>query len=91
MKIIFPQNNSDFNNSLISIIIPAVESDINEIADKDVPVGKPYIIVNDSDIPSERTYRSAWRANFDSPDGYGLTTEEFKAKYPNSIFTAVIL
>ena len=27
---------------------------------KDVPEGKPYKIVNDSDIPSDRTFRNAW-------------------------------
>ena len=30
------------------------------IAAKDVPAGKPYKIVDVTDIPSDRTFRSAW-------------------------------
>ena len=45
----------------IAIIIPAnCELTIEEIAAKDVPNGKQYKIVNDSDIPTDRTFRDAW-------------------------------
>lgn len=46
----------------VSIIIPAIECGltIKEIAAKDVPAGKPYKIVDVSDIPSDRTFRNAW-------------------------------
>lgn len=30
------------------------------IANKDVPAGKPFQIVDASDIPSDRTFRDAW-------------------------------
>lgn len=33
---------------------------IQWIANKDVPVGKPFQIVDVSDIPSDRTFRDAW-------------------------------
>jgi hypothetical protein len=33
---------------------------IEEIALKDVPEGKPYKIVDVSDIPTDRTFRNAW-------------------------------
>ena len=33
---------------------------IEEIALKDVPTGKPYKIVNVSEISSDRTFRDAW-------------------------------
>jgi len=33
---------------------------IAEIAEKDVPAGKPYKIVSADDIPSDRTFRNAW-------------------------------
>jgi hypothetical protein len=83
MKIIFPQSD-DYNNSPISIITPAIEIDISILADKDVPAGKPYLIVEDSALPTDRTYRNAWRCNFDKPHGHGLTKDEFLAKYPKS-------
>ena len=33
---------------------------MEELAAKDVPAGKPYKIVEDSVIPSDRTFRDAW-------------------------------
>jgi len=46
----------------VAIIIPASECGltIEQIAAKDVPAGKPYKIVDVSDIPSDRTFRGAW-------------------------------
>jgi hypothetical protein len=33
---------------------------IDEIALKDVPTGSPFAIVEDSEIPTDRTFRDAW-------------------------------
>jgi hypothetical protein len=45
----------------VAVIIPAdCGLTIDEIAAKDVPEGKPYKIVDVSDIPSDRTFRDAW-------------------------------
>jgi hypothetical protein len=46
----------------VAVIVPAAECglSIEEIAAKDVPQGKPYEIVEDSEIPSDRTFRGAW-------------------------------
>ena len=46
----------------VAVIIPAPDCNlsIEEIAAKDVPAGKPYKIINTSDIPSDRTFRNAW-------------------------------
>ena len=45
----------------VAIIVPAdCGLTIEEIAAKDVPAGKPYQIVDVSDIPTERTFRGAW-------------------------------
>lgn len=56
-RIIYPNNDGG-----VSIIIPAAECGltIEEIAAKDVPTGKPYKIVDVSDIPTDRTFRNAW-------------------------------
>lgn len=59
MKIIFQNDNGG-----ISIIHPTDEAleimSIDEIAQKDVPTGKHYKIVNDNEIPVDRSYRDAW-------------------------------
>jgi len=57
MRIIF--RNPD--NS-VGVIIPAPKCTltIEEIAAKDVPEGLEYKIVEDSEVPSDRTFRNAW-------------------------------
>ncbi len=58
-RIIFPNDEGG-----VSILIPTpeylTEHTIEELAAKDVPAGKPYKIVDVSDIPSDRTFRNAW-------------------------------
>jgi hypothetical protein len=56
-RIIYPTDNGG-----VAVIIPAINSglSIEQIAEKDVPVGKPYKIVDVGDIPSDRTFREAW-------------------------------
>ena len=41
----------------VAIVVPAVSV---ELALKDVPTGKEYHIVEDSEVPSDRTFRDAW-------------------------------
>ena len=55
-RIIYPTDDGG-----VAIIIPAdCGLTIDEIAAKDVPEGKPFKIVDVSDIPSDRTFRDAW-------------------------------
>ena len=46
----------------VAVIVPAPDCGltIEEIAAKDVPAGKPFEIVDVSDIPEDRTFRNAW-------------------------------
>jgi hypothetical protein len=56
-RIIYPTDEGG-----VAIIIPAPECGltIGEIAAKDVPAGKPYKIIDVSEVPSDRTFRNAW-------------------------------
>jgi hypothetical protein len=55
-RIIYPTDDGG-----VAILIPAdCGLTIEEIAAKDVPEGKPYQIVDVSDIPEDRTFRNAW-------------------------------
>jgi hypothetical protein len=55
-RIIFPTDGGG-----VAVIIPAnCGLTIEQIAAKDVPAGKPYEIVDVTDIPSDRTFRNAW-------------------------------
>jgi hypothetical protein len=48
----------------VAIIVPTAEyletHTIEELAEKDVPAGVEFKIVDVSDIPSDRTFRDAW-------------------------------
>jgi hypothetical protein len=56
-RIIYPTDDGG-----VAVIIPAAECGltIEKIAAKDVPKGKPFKIVDVSDIPEDRTFRAAW-------------------------------
>jgi hypothetical protein len=58
----------------LAVVIPTGEAPIEVTARKDVPQGIPYKIVDLADIEdaiSDRTFRSAWEADFTDPDGTG--------------------
>ena len=67
-RIIFPNGDGG-----ISILVPSPEwnGTTEQLAQKDVPSGLPYLIVDASDVPEDRTYREALEADFSNPDGYG--------------------
>jgi hypothetical protein len=66
----------------VAVIIPAQEAleqyGIQAIALKDVPAGKPFKIVDASEIPSDRTFRSAWEIDPATlTDGVGVESSQF--------------
>ena len=63
----------------VSVIIPTGELPIEDVCQKDVPAGTPYLIVEDDAIPSDRTFRGAWEADFSNPDGYGIGADAWFA------------
>jgi len=56
-RIIYPNNEGG-----VSVIVPSPNwnGTIEELASKDVPAGKPFKIIDASEIPSDRTFRNAW-------------------------------
>jgi len=60
-RIIYPNDNGG-----VSIVIPTPEwlsqegNTIEILVTKSVPEGKPFKIVDVSDIPTDRTFRDAW-------------------------------
>jgi hypothetical protein len=86
MRIIY--KNTD--NS-VGVLIPTQEAismftNENEallaIAEKDVPKDLPYWIVEDSVIPTDRTFRNAWEIDetLGEPTGFGGESNEFDAE-----------
>jgi hypothetical protein len=74
-RIVYPNGNG------ISIVCPTGSLPLAEIAKKDVPAGVPYIIIDASELPSDRQFRNAWTADFSEPDGYGMGHDAWAAQY----------
>ena len=65
-KIIYP------NEIGISVITPCGSLTLKETAEKDVPTGVKYKIIDVSDLPQERDFRNAWEFDFTTDfDGVG--------------------
>jgi hypothetical protein len=58
-RIIYPTDEGG-----VAIVIPSPEAletmSIEQIAAKDVPVDKPFKIIDATDVPTDRTFRNAW-------------------------------
>jgi hypothetical protein len=69
------------NGSVVVVIATQKAIDdhgIMEIAKKDVPAGKPFKIVDELDIPSDRFARHAWTVDeAELTDGIGGESHEF--------------
>lgn len=82
MKIIYK------TESGIAIIHPTDEAlalySIDAIAQKDVPAGVPYRIVNANEVPSDRTFRNAWKdeggIKVDMPKAVEITKDRLRAE-----------
>ena len=73
-KILYPNSEGG-----VSVIHPTGELPIEDICQKDVPAGVPYLIVSEDDIPSDRSFRGAWEADFSNPDGTGIGADAYFA------------
>ena len=75
----------------LAVIHPTTEAlanyTIEQIAAKDVPAGLAYKIVDESDIPTDRTFRGAWTVD-DAvlTDGTGAEHDMFEddPQHPNN-------
>lgn len=75
------------DNGQVAVVVPSPEClqehTIEEIAAKDVPAGKPYKIVDVSDIPTDRTFRDAWEVDEAVlTDGVGAESDAFPQGQP---------
>lgn len=65
-SVIVPETEDSPESLEQKLVTPAVYRDETDeefaewIASKDVPEGKPFQIVDVSDIPTDRTFRNAW-------------------------------
>lgn len=70
------------DNGAVAIIRPTEEAlalyGIEAIAQKDVPAGKPYKIIDASEVTTDRSMRDAWTVDeADLTDGIGAEANTF--------------
>ena len=70
------------DSGVVAIIRPTAEAlalyGIEAIAQKDVPAGKPYRIIDASEIPTDRSQRNAWTVDDAAlTDGVGAESNTF--------------
>ena len=62
------------SENTVSVILPSSEwgGTMEALAQRDVPTGLKYKIVEDSDIPNDRLFRNAWEVDeAELTDGVG--------------------
>ena len=66
----------------VAIIHPTGELSIEEVAAKDVPAGVPFRIVEDDEVPSDRTFRNALKYDLtvDMTKAQGITKDRLRAE-----------
>ena len=70
------------DNGIAAIVRPTAEAlalyGIEAIAAKDVPAGKPYKIIDASELPTDRSQRNAWTVDDAAlTDGVGAESNTF--------------
>jgi hypothetical protein len=74
--IIYPNNGAlpDLPNDRLRItFFGETDQAATEHAAHIVPDGVPFLIIDKTDVPSDRTYRDAWEADFSEPNGAVIT------------------
>lgn len=75
------------DSGVVAIVRPTDEAiamyGIEAIAQKDVPTGKAYKIIDESEIPIDRSQRNAWTVDdADLTDGIGAVWNTFDEVQP---------
>lgn len=55
VRVIYPNDEGG-----VSILVPSPSCPSLERLIQDVPPGKPYQVIDISEVPNDRTYRNAW-------------------------------
>lgn len=73
--IVYPE---DAGEGGVCVMFPCLECGltIEEIAKKDVPEGRPFVYIEESELPDPEL-REAWDCDFSEPDGYGIGYDAF--------------
>ena len=74
-KILFPNS-----KGTVSVICPTGATPVEDLCHKCIPAGTPYLIVEDDVVPTDRSFRNAWEADFSNPTGTSIGREAWFAQ-----------
>jgi hypothetical protein len=59
MRVLYP-----LDGGRVAVVVPAPGATLERVLLRAVPAGSPYLVVPVESIPSDRTFREAWTADF---------------------------
>lgn len=68
MKIIYEKEEGGI---ALMVLAPKYNNDLQNAARRFVPKGRPFLLINDEDIPQDDIFFEAWEADFSDPHGIG--------------------
>lgn len=64
----------------LGLVCPTDDLPIEDIANRDLPTGVPYKLINRSDLPLDNNFMDSWEYDFSDPDGYALGLDAWIAE-----------
>lgn len=68
----------------LSVVHPTGVTPVEDLCHKCIPAGTPFLIVEDNHVPSDRSFRDAWEADFSNPTGVSIGREAWFAQQEES-------
>ena len=71
---------TDHEGALACLSPSADTFSLEQIAQRDVPNGTPYYLVDSAELPADRTFRAAWEIDASQPDAVAVSINMPKAR-----------
>lgn len=68
----------------LSVVHPTGVTPVEDLCHKCIPAGTSFLIVEDDQVPSDRSFRDAWEADFSNPTGVSIGREAWFAQQEQS-------
>ena len=71
---------TDHEGALACVSLSADTFSLEQIAQRDVPNGTSYYLVDSAELPADRTFRAAWELDASQPDAVAVSINMPKAR-----------
>lgn len=80
---------SIYPNDLGTISVTRLGADQMGDALRTTPFGVPFLILEDDAVPTDRTFRNAWEADFSAPHGTGMGPQRWLIQQAEAALTEI--